>query len=91
MADYGSGPGTALLALHHLFSAERFMYTGIEEKIPMIAAAKAIALDLKLQGEFIHTDVVKAPHSSYTLAIASYVLNELKDPSSFLHTFIELP
>jgi ribosomal protein RSM22 (predicted rRNA methylase) len=81
--DYGSGPGTALLALHHLFVEDRFTYLGVEEKVPMIEAAKALARDLELKGEFIHKDVLKASTEPYILAIASYVLNELKSPKTF--------
>ncbi len=83
--DYGSGPGTALLALDHLFESKRFSYLGLEAKKPMLNAAEALNESLNLKGTFKQHDVNKEGLQKATLAIVSYLLNELPQQEHFFN------
>ena len=88
ITDYGSGPGTALLALDYLFDQERFSYTGLEAKKPMLEAAMALKEGLNLKAEFIHHEIHKETRYPSNLAIASYLLNELPNRKGFFSTLL---
>lgn len=83
--DYGSGPGTAILAIHSAFSDKDVTYVGVEEKQAMIDAASFISSKLNMHASFVKHDVCYKPSSSFDLAIVSYVLNELSDQKDFFH------
>jgi ribosomal protein RSM22 (predicted rRNA methylase) len=86
--DYGSGPGTALLALHSAWPDKIIDYIGVEEKQPMIDAASYLAKCLGMNADFIKSHVVKAPEKKANLAVISYLLNELDDSEGFLNKIL---
>jgi ribosomal protein RSM22 (predicted rRNA methylase) len=83
VTDYGSGPATALLALHYVFDNSCFQYLAVEEKTAMKEAAVYLADKLNYQMQIRQMNVEKAEGLFSTLAIASYLLNELENMESF--------
>lgn len=81
VTDYGCGPATALFALHEVF--DDVTYHGLEEKKAMLEAAKTLSKALGINAEFTQSDIQKDNPVSTSLALASYVLNELKNPHEF--------
>jgi ribosomal protein RSM22 (predicted rRNA methylase) len=81
--DYGSGPGTALLALAHVWDGELFSYHGLEQKKAMLEAAYFFKERFKLSAYFHQGDVMTPLQGQFDLAIVSYVLNELLQQDAF--------
>lgn len=88
--DYGCGPATTLCALNEVFLSSRFTYTGIEEKKAMLDAGKYLAQALHVKAEFLHQVVEKTElKSSYDIAVASYLLNELSALDPFFDKLLQ--
>lgn len=89
VTDYGCGPGTAYFAIQEALSEEfEIDYTGIEEKTPMIQAAQDLSLSLNYNAKFKQHNVEDLVDEKSTLAIASYLLNELENLEKFYHKLL---
>jgi ribosomal protein RSM22 (predicted rRNA methylase) len=84
--DYGCGPGTALMAIDHVWPGQITKATAIEPSSGMEWIATQIMGDeLKKVVEFNHysgDDLPQSQKSSFDMVVASYVLSELATPKA---------